>query len=71
MSACEKGRLRQEAQGLMVAMQRRALSPDVITFNAAIFACKKGSLPQKAQGLMVVMQRHALSPNVITHSAGL
>ena len=61
--------LHQKAPGLMLAMQRQALSPDVITFRAANRACEKGSLPHKALGPMAVMQRQALSPDVITFNA--
>ena len=53
----------------MALMQRQALSPNAITFSAAISACEKGSLPHKALGLMALMQRQALSPRAITFNA--
>ena len=61
----------QKTLGLVVAIQRRAMSPDVITFSSAISACEKGRLRQEAQGLMVAIQRQALSPDIITFNAAI
>ena len=58
-----------KALGLMPVMRDKALSPDVITLNAAISASEKGSLVHRALGLISVMRREALSPYAITFSA--
>ena len=47
------------------------MSPDVITFNAAISACEKGSQTNKAFSLLVGMRRQALSPDVISFNAAI
>ena len=52
-------------------MRRHALSPDVISFNAAISTCEKGSYTNKACSLLVGMGRQALSPDVISFNAAI
>ena len=50
----------------MAQMRRQALSPNAITFSAAISACEKGNQPCKALSLFTQMRRQALPPDVIS-----
>ena len=52
MGICRKDNQPRRALHALVVMQRQALSPDVITFSAAISACDKCSQPHKAFGLI-------------------
>ena len=47
-SACEKGKLPDEALELCENMQRKGLEPGMITYGTAISACEKGRQPVKA-----------------------
>ena len=42
MSACEKGKQCEGALGLLQEMVHQLLTPDAVSFNAAISACEKG-----------------------------
>ena len=66
----ERGQ-RNEALRLLNAMRRYGLSPNVISFSAAISACEKGGHWHEAVRLLSVMSWEDLSPDVISFSADI
>eukprot|EP00973_Karenia_brevis_P080821 11212780-Karenia_brevis.AAC.1 len=52
-------------------MRQRGLSPNVISFSAAISACEKCGQWQRVDPLVDEMRSRGLSPNVIIFSAAI
>ena len=67
------GRVRdwRRAVELLSEMRERWLTPDVITYSAAISACEKGSQWERALELLSEMRERELTPNVITYNAAI
>ena len=61
--ACE------EALALLETMPQRALTPNVISYSAAMSACEKGGQWQRALELLEGMPQRALKPDVISYNA--
>ncbi len=57
--------------GRLDEMQAKGLTPDVITYNAAISACDKGRQWQEALRLVYEMLAKGLTPDVITYNAAI
>ena len=53
------------ARSSLQDLQLRGISPDVITYNAAVSAREKGRKPQQALNLLQEMQLRSLLPDVI------
>ena len=47
------------------------LTPNVVSFNAAIGACEKGKQWEEALGLLLEMAHQLLTPNVVSWSAAI
>eukprot|EP00973_Karenia_brevis_P028526 3931391-Karenia_brevis.AAC.1 len=52
-------------------MRSRGLSPNLISFNAAMSACEKGGQCQRAAPSLNEMRMGSLSPNAISFSAAI
>eukprot|EP00973_Karenia_brevis_P034680 4785837-Karenia_brevis.AAC.1 len=52
-------------------MCSRGLSPDVISFSAAISACEKGGQWQRVAPLLNEMRSRGLSPDVISFNGAI
>eukprot|EP00973_Karenia_brevis_P045289 6274295-Karenia_brevis.AAC.1 len=52
-------------------MRKRGLSPNVISFSAAISACVKGEQWQRVAPVLYEMRRRCLSLDVISFSAAI
>eukprot|EP00439_Symbiodinium_sp_Y106_P041879 s676_g5.t1 len=59
----------ERALALFASMPKHGISPDTISFSAALSACEKGRQWQMALALFESMQRQEIAPNVITFSA--
>merc|ERR1712118_57970 len=61
----------ERALSLLDEMRERGVSPDVISFNAAISACEKGGQWERALSLLDEMRESGVSPNVISFNAAI
>ena len=57
------------AKALLRKMEGRGLSPNVITYNAAISACEKGEQWEYALALLRRMEARRLRPDAISYCA--
>ena len=69
--ACEKDQQWQQALGLLAVMQKSAILPNVISYNAVVSACEIGHQGPQALSLLAVLQRTAGLPNGISFLAAI
>ena len=69
--ACEKDQQWQQALGLLAVMQKSAILPNVISYNAVVSASEKGHQGPQALSLLAVLQRTAGLPNGISFLAAI
>ncbi len=66
-----KGQQWRDALRLLGAMPQQWVTPDVISFNAAISACEKGQQWGDALRLLGAMPLQRVTPNVISFDAAI
>ncbi|CAM9939827.1 unnamed protein product [Scytosiphon promiscuus] len=73
VDACGRAGKWREAVSLVEEMQTEevGISPNVITYNAAITACRKGKQCDRAVALLRDMPRRGVSPNVASYSSAI
>ena len=52
-------------------MRGAGITPDVISYNAAISACSRGQQWQRALGLLEALRAAGITPNVVRYSAAI
>ena len=67
----KKGGKWERALSLRDEMRERGVTPNVISFNAAISACEKGGKWERALSLLDAMRERGVTPNVISFSAAI
>ena len=67
----EMGKQWKEALRLLQQMTSRALTPDEISYTAAISACEKSKQWEEALRMLQQMTCRALTPNEISYNAAI
>ena len=62
----EKGKQWEGALGLLQEMVHQLLTPNVVSWSAAISACEKGKQWEGALGLLQEMVHQLLTPDVVS-----
>merc|ERR1711938_278624 len=75
MAVSRLGRMRRGWQSAVQLLEsaeaRYGVTPNTITYNAAISACEKGGQWERALALLDAMQAAGVAPDTITYSAAI
>eukprot|EP00903_Cladosiphon_okamuranus_P014669 g13597.t1 len=72
VDACGRAGKWREAAGLIEEMQTEAgITPNAMTYNAAIAACRKGNQPKKVMALLEEMKVRGIAPNAASFSVAM